>query len=130
MDDSVEDPPEPPNGEQAGLEPAGTGSHQQEEQEEVYNLYNIGRTQTQPPIHVQVDLNGRPHLFELDTGASVSVCSERVYQRLWPADQRPRIEPFVGRLRTYSGETLRVAGQITVHVRYGTDQATLPLVVL
>ena len=117
-------------------EPVGEGSRHTEDTEEVvYEMYNVASSTEKkqphhPPIHVKVDLNGRSHTFELDTGASVSVCSERTYQRLWPSGERPPIEPFSGRLRTYSGENLRVVGKITVCAQYRADRVTLPLVVL
>ena len=124
MDNSVANQQGPPP-----AEPAGVGSDE-EPSEEVYELYKIATEKKHPPIRVEVQLNGQRHTFELDTGASVSVCSERAYQRLWPSGQRPCIEPFEGRLRTYSGENLQVAGQIKVNVQYGADWAVLPLVVL
>lgn len=116
--------------ESAVEEPPGVNAEGETCKEEVYELYNVAPGKKHPPIHVQVQLNGRPHTFELDTGASVSVCSERAYQRLWPPGERPCIEPFAGQLRTYSGEQLRVAGQIKVDVQCGSDRAMLPLVVL
>ena len=40
---------------------------------------------SRPPYFVLVNLNGRALEMELDTGAAVSVCSEKAFRKLWPS---------------------------------------------
>jgi len=63
----------------------------------------------------------------LDTGASVSLVLERTLRKLFP---RVPLEHSEIRLSTYSGEGLPVLGKRTVQVRYGTQEAYLPLIVV
>ena len=76
---------------------------------------------------VEVQFDGKPLTMELDTGAAMSLVSEATYRSLFveKALQQSRV-----RLRTYSGEPLKVAGQRKVLVLYGDQQAELLLVVV
>jgi hypothetical protein len=68
--------------------------------------------------------------MEVDTGASASIISEETYQRLWAGLQRPNLAPSSRRLRTYTGEELKIRGSIEVEVAYGEQHKTLPLLVV
>ena len=39
---------------------------------------------TQPPVKVHVQIDNRSVPVEIDTGASVSIMSEKLYHELWP----------------------------------------------
>ena len=65
--------------------------------------------------------------LQIDTGASASVISGEEYHRRWPGVAIPATNI---QLRTYTGEQLEVLGARKVEVRYGQQQATLPLVVV
>ncbi len=82
---------------------------------------------TGQPITVDVQANGKPLSMELDTGAAVSVISEQMQRRVFPEAPLKRTTVV---LRTYTGEPMRVAGQLDVHVQYGSQTRTLPLVVV
>ena len=84
---------------------------------------------SRPPYTVPVRLSGRALEMELDTGAAVSVCSERAFKKLWPSDGPP-LEPCGQTLKTYSGEPLSVRGQVMVDVQYGDVSVRLPLVIV
>ena len=84
---------------------------------------------SRPPYTVPVRLSGRALEMELDTGAAVSVCSERAFKKLWPSDGPP-LEPCGQALKTYSGEPLSVRGQVMVDVQYGDVSVRLPLVIV
>ena len=65
--------------------------------------------------------------MEVDTGAALSVVSETTFRRLWPFES---LEPSTTRLRTYTGEQVQVLGSVTVHVRHGSNEGELPLLVV
>ncbi len=65
--------------------------------------------------------------MEVDTGAAVSLVSEKTYRSLFP---RTPLQPSTAKLRTYSGEPLMVQGQQMVQVQYGEQRAKLPLLVV
>ena len=79
------------------------------------------------PITIAVVVNDRELTMELDTGAAVSIMSEQTLQRLFP--QAPLKQTRV-LLRTYSGEPLKVLGELRAEVRYGKQCCTLPLLVV
>ena len=53
--------------------------------------------------------------MEIDTGASVSLVSERTYQVT--LEGRPRLEPTMMQLHTYSRQAVKILGRLTVDVR-------------
>ena len=78
---------------------------------------------------VQVLINGKPVKMELDTGATVSVMSEKEWNELFQGTDE--LKPYTGNpLRGYSGQQLNVVGQSTVQVLYEQQLAELPLVVV
>ena len=65
--------------------------------------------------------------MELDTGAAVSLISQETWQsRL---HKIPLKETDV-RLKTYTGESIKVLGEAMVTVVYGEQEAKLPLLVV
>jgi hypothetical protein len=68
--------------------------------------------------------------MEIDTGASVSIISEATYDKLWPKARAPALQDSTARLRTYTGEELRVLGTINVVVLAKGIEEHLPLVVV
>ena len=79
------------------------------------------------PITVDLTLNGQKTTMELDTGAAVSLISEETYRKLLPTSA---LKPTSVNLRTYTGQSMSVAGQIEVEVRYQQQTHTLPLFVV
>ena len=78
-------------------------------------------------ICVNPQINGTTLCMELDTGASVSLVSERVWREKLNAVP---LKPSSLRLRTYTGEPLELLGQAQVHVVYEGQSATLPMLVV
>ena len=73
-------------------------------------------------------VNGRSLPMELDTGASVSIISQEALTKFLPSTQ-PKPSDII--LRTYSGERLKVVGEVYVSVEYGGHpRQILPLVVV
>ena len=63
----------------------------------------------------------------MDTGASISLMSERTFSKMWPGRT---LQPSTLKLRTYLKETIPVVGCTTVNVNYNGQFCKLPLVVV
>ena len=91
-------------------------------------IFQLGSERRAPhPITVTVLVNNRPLQMELDTGAAVSIISEREQHRLYP---HISLRPSHTLLRTYTGAPLTVAGEMTANIQYQKQTCSLPLVVV
>ena len=79
------------------------------------------------PIVVSVLVNDKPLEMELDTGAAVSIISEDTHQSKFPGVP---LQKASVKLKTYTGQTMEVCGQLDVTVRYNSQEYTLPLCVV
>ena len=52
--------------------------------------------------------------MEIDTGATITLMSERSYNELWNEHNRPCLRPADVIVRTYTGEQVDVVGTATV----------------
>ena len=68
--------------------------------------------------------------MEIETGAAVSLISEATYFQLWAGNRFPKLEPSALKLRTYSGEELKLVGEAAVKVTYGQQEEDLSLQVV
>ena len=93
-----------------------------------YSLYSTSSKVTDP-IAVTVAVNQAELRMEIDTGASASVISEATYQQLWKGNLPPLQKTSI-KLRTYTGETLKILGWIQVRVDYQGQVEQLPLLVV
>ncbi len=91
--------------------------------EEVDNIYQQDAIQNKS-LTVEVKLDGKPLSMELDTGVSVSLISEVTYKSLL------KDKPIRKSKTKYYKELLKVTGEVTVLVAYGTHQEELLLVVV
>ena len=96
---------------------------------ESYELFNLQETRTKALV-VTVKLNNSTLDMELDTGASLSIISEKTLYSLWSTQARPKLETSSVKLHTYTKEAIRVVGSINVEVTYKTQAKTLPLLVV
>ena len=99
-----------------------------EEEGEPYSLYAI-KTDKVNPIEVDIVINNAEVTMQVDTGASVSVMSEETYKNTW-TQERPALEPSTVKLKTYSGEQLKVLGSMRAQVEYKEQKGDLPLLVV
>ena len=76
---------------------------------------------------VDLKLNGKLLCMELDTGATVSLVSEKTFHQLFPSTT---LQPSSIQLHSYLGESITVVGQVEVEVNYGTQTVKLPLIVV
>ena len=69
------------------------------------------------PYQVEMQLNGKRVIMEIDTGAAVSIMSSKSLRSLFP---RATLQKTTVRLRTYMAKEMPVMGQLSVDVRYGS----------
>ena len=82
---------------------------------------------TTPPIKVPLKVNDAPLTMELDTGAAVTVISEKLFKDLF-ADSSLRESHLL--LKTYSGETLPIVCAMDAKVQYKQQIQELPLTIV
>ncbi len=93
-----------------------------------YSLYKTSSKVTQS-IAVIVLANQSELRMKVDTGASASVVSEDTYWKLWQHNPPP-IQKSSIKLRTYTGEPLKILGAIEIQVNYQGQMEQLPLLVV
>ena len=81
-------------------------------------------------INVPVLLNKSKLEMEVDTGAALSVISKSTYDQMWSDESAPPLKPAAAKLKTYTGEQIRVVGAITVEVEHNHQQKRLGLLVV
>ena len=96
---------------------------------ESYELFNLQETRSKPLV-VAVKLNNSTINMEIDTGASLSIISEKTFYSLWPTQARPKLQASSVKLHTYTKEAIKVLGSIQVEVTYKTQVKALPLLVV
>ena len=87
-------------------------------------LFHVNDSNPEPSIVIPVQINGRTISMELETRASVSVMSEATWNEKFSQYQ---IQPSRIQLKTYSGETLQVMGQLQVSVECNDQHSKLPI---
>ena len=112
------------------VDAADTGEDESSDTPYSEPMFNVSGRELAPPIVVTVEINNAKLEMEGDTGASASIISNQTYTQLWPEPQRPRLQQSTKKLRTYTGEQLKLEDYITVEVSYGSQTQTLPLLVV
>ena len=67
------------------------------------------------PIRVDLEVSGKKLTLDVDTGAAVSILSEKVFQQLF---SRVELKPSSLLLKTYTGECIQILGTLAVKVCY------------
>ena len=94
--------------------------------EEEYTMYSISSKATKPLI-VGVKLNGIMTAMEIDTGASVSIMSEKSFEAL--RDRGTVLNQSHAKLFTYTGDPIPVVGAVNVRAEHNGQEVMLPLIV-
>ena len=68
--------------------------------------------------------------MEIDTGAARSIISKATFERIWIPGNAPALKETASRLKTYTGELIKVCGEIEVDVRLERRHALLSLIVV
>ncbi|XP_033729753.1 uncharacterized protein K02A2.6-like [Pecten maximus] len=77
-------------------------------------------------INIDLLIDNKQQKMELDTGASVSLMSEKEYKQKYDG----KLNKSSTVLRTYNGQLLPVVGEKSVTVQYGDQHLSLPLLVV
>ena len=85
-------------------------------------LFTLGG-EPRRPIKVDVKIGDKPSMMEIDTGTTVSIVSNQMYESKFFFYELCKSEVA---LKTYTSETLEVAGEITVHVRQRSRSRSRP----
>lgn len=91
------------------------------------DVLNQVSTKTHQPYLVDLELDGKSLVMEVDTGACMSLVSEQTFNQLFP---QKALKPTNTRLSTYSGQPITALGEIEVVVTYQAQQVKLPLMVV
>ena len=94
-----------------------------------YNMYVVG-TDRLDPYTAEIEINGATLRMQVDTGAALSLISETAYPKAWPSGNAPVVQKTSVRLRTYTGEELKLVGMAMVRVRCGKQEEDLKLFVV
>ena len=90
-------------------------------------IFHVGASHTTPPYEVIVKADGGSIKMEVDTGSSVSLILQTMFESLWP---KRELSPCQYRLRSYLEEPIKVLGCVTIDVLYKTQAVRLPLIVV
>ena len=85
-----------------------------------------GNASAEQPIVVDVTIADVPVQMEVDTGAFVTIMSQKQYTRLFAHIPLRKSQHL---LRGYGGHCIEVAGEFTAHVAHNGQEAELPIVV-
>ena len=94
---------------------------------EEYPLHQLTENSNSKPIELEVEVQGKTISMELDTGAAVSLISEKTYQKFF---SDVSLQKSMVKLKSYSGEDIPVMGQTEVLVKYNHQEENLPLLVV
>eukprot|EP00731_Ephydatia_muelleri_P033642 Em0034g24a len=80
------------------------------------------------PIMAMVRLEGKVLEMEVDTGAAITLVSERTFMKLW--GNKRLLQPSTIQLKTFTGERIRVLGAMEVVVEHNSQKKKLELFVV
>ena len=94
------------------------------------NLYNIHWIQQQanPPVRVELNINNKPIVMEVDTGASVSLINVSMFNQI--KNQNDSIFLTKSKLRTYTSEVVTPTGEVKVNTEYKNQSLCIPVIVM
>ena len=93
-----------------------------------FHLFIVSSDAKTSPINVEVLVNTTPIIFQVDTGASLSIINLHDYQKFL-ADSPP-LMPSSKQLHTYTGHQVKDSGECSVKVSYQQQQISAILTVV
>ena len=118
---------------QKGTAPKGQSRpvRQVQEEEEAVNLLMVQeekKPHSSPPIEMKVKIDDCLVKMEVDTGATISLMSQKTFRQLWP---RRTLKPTEVRLCSYSKDPIPVVGCCYVNLAYKDQTAiNMPLLIV
>ena len=88
---------------------------QHSDEDVILHVNSVGVKTTVAPYIAELELNGQLVTMEIDTGAAVSLISQKTRADLFP--NVPLTTPSL-RLSTYTAEPIKIVGQMSVAVKY------------
>ena len=85
------------------------------EEEQIYSMFNI-RTESDGVITSTIRLNNVACKLQVDTGAAISIISEKTWTKLGKGNKRPELKTSNIKLRSFTGELVPVLGKIEVDI--------------
>ena len=98
-----------------------------EKGDDEFDIFKIDQMTPEPAIILPMKINGVSVPMELDIGASLTILSEDVWKEKFPDTE---LKPTTVKLKTYTGEELKVIGQVQVDICYEGQNCQLPLPVI
>ena len=77
-------------------------------------LFTVGSASSNP-ISAELEIDGKSVSMEVDTGAAVSIMSGAMFAAYFPDKH---LSPSTVTLKTYTGETMKVLGEVEVSMQY------------
>ena len=68
--------------------------------------------------------------MEVDTGASLTLISKSTFDKLWDAQEAPKLQSTTSKLWTYTGENIEVLDVANVNVSFQQQTQELQLLVV
>jgi hypothetical protein len=91
----------------------------------IYSLYATS-TGAKTGYNVPIVVNGQTIEMQIDTAADYSIMSKDVYEKLF---KDTKLVDTTVRLKTYSGETLKLCGEMRCDIEYKGQKVALPIVI-
>ena len=99
------------------------------ELETEYSLYKLSNGD-KGPLLVRPIINKKEVVMEVDTGAAMSIICSKTYHSLWSDGEMPPLTSANCKLKTYTGEQIKVLGKIDVMVALNNQTQPLQLLVV
>ncbi|PIK56483.1 hypothetical protein BSL78_06598 [Apostichopus japonicus] len=93
--------------------------------DKLFDLFNVNDGRA--PLAVDIKIDGQSVRMEVDTGASMSIVSEKTFKANWPNKEWHKTDIV---LRTYTGATVEILGETEVTVEYQRQKCKLLLIVI
>lgn len=95
-----------------------TSASNESDNEEIFEIHKIHTENTNTEndkFNITLQLNGKIHTWELDTGAAVSTCSEQYYKEHF---SNLKLQNTKIKLKTYTDEIIQPIGTCLIQIKY------------
>lgn len=92
-------------------------NEQSRDEDEIYEIHNIlyNNNRGNDKFNITIQINGKIHTLELDTGAAVTTCSVEFYKKNF---SNLKLVDTPVKLRTYTGEIIHPLGTCKLNIKY------------
>ena len=100
-----------------------------EDLDDIYTMCRVvSRNRGIHPLVADFVIDGKKVRMQIDSGASVSLMSAKLYKEIWA--KSPAVYKSGAVLHTYTGEQIKVVGTIAVDAQYEGQKFTVPLIIM